>query len=158
MNKSELIESLPKIYCLHYKQCDPKKCTALKLKKLNLLTVITKIKGRLKNAIVLNPFSKMELSVKDRERILKYGIIVLDCSWNKLINIKSFNTLNARKLPSLIAVNPVNYGKWGKLSSVEAIAATLFMTQFKDFAKLILSKFSWGNEFFKLNYKKKDKI
>ena len=36
MNKSKEIESLPKIYCLHYKECDPKKCTA----KINGLQII----------------------------------------------------------------------------------------------------------------------
>ncbi len=51
-----------------------------------------------------------------------------------------------------MAANPVNYGKWEKLTSAEAIAATLYITKFYDYANLILSKFSWGNEFFKINY------
>ncbi|MFX1325750.1 MAG: hypothetical protein ACFE8N_12425, partial [Promethearchaeota archaeon] len=49
---------VPKLYCLHYKECDPKKCTALKLNKLHLLKIISKPKGLLKNCVVLNPFAE----------------------------------------------------------------------------------------------------
>ncbi len=68
------------------------------------------------------------------------------------MEIKNIKSDNFRKLPPLIAVNPVNYGKWEKLSSVEALAAALFHLKYKDYAKLLLSKFSWGQEFFKINY------
>jgi pre-rRNA-processing protein TSR3 len=143
----------PKIYCLHYNECDPKKCTALKLKKFNLIKIIGKIKEPLNKAIILNPFAQKEISVNDRDIIIKYGLIVIDCSWKNLLKFKDFDLKNSRKLPPLIAVNPINYGKWEKLSSAEAVAAALVIIEFEDFAKLILSKFSWGDEFFKLNYK-----
>ncbi len=152
MNNSKSVNLIPKIYCLHFKECDPKKCTALKLKKFDMLKLINEIKGSLKKALVLNPFAQKELSIEDRKSILKYGLIVLDCSWKTLLNIKDFNNEYARKLPPLIAVNPVNYGKWEKLTSAEAIAAALYIIKFNDYAKLILSKFSWGSEFFKINY------
>jgi len=152
MNNSKATEFNLKLYCLHYNECDPKKCTALKLKKFNLLKIINKVKGSLHNALILNPFSKEEVSINDRKRILKYGLIVIDCSWKTLLNIKNLNNEYSRRLPPLMAVNPVNYGKWEKLTSAEAIAATLYITKFDDYAKLILSKFSWGNEFFKINY------
>jgi pre-rRNA-processing protein TSR3 len=143
----------PKIYCLHYNECDPKKCTALKLKKFNLIKIIGKIKEPLNKAIILNPFAQKEISVNDRDIIIKYGLIVIDCSWKNLLKFKDFDLKNSRKLPPLIAVNPINYGKWEKLSSAEAVAAALVIIEFEDFAKIILSKFSWGEEFFKLNYK-----
>lgn len=152
MNNLKAIEFNLKLYCLHYNECDPKKCTALKLKKFDLLKIINKVKGSLNKALTLNPFSKKEVSINDRKRILKYGLIVIDCSWKTLLNIKNLNKEYARRLPPLLAANPVNYGKWEKLTSAEAIAATLFITKFDDYAKLILSKFSWGNEFFKINY------
>ncbi|MFX1340080.1 MAG: DUF367 family protein [Promethearchaeota archaeon] len=139
------------IYCLHYNECDPKKCTALKLKKFNLLKIISSIRNSLTKAIILNPFSQTELTTEDRNLILKYGIIVLDCSWKNLLKLRNFEFSNGRKLPPLIAANPVNYGKWEKLSSAEAIAAALFITNFEEEANLILSKFSWGKEFIKIN-------
>jgi pre-rRNA-processing protein TSR3 len=51
----------------------------------------------------------------------------------------------------LIAGNPVNYGKLTKLSTAEAIAATLYITGFKDEAHAMLEIFPWGHTFFELN-------
>jgi pre-rRNA-processing protein TSR3 len=141
----------PKIYCLHYRDCDPKKCTALKLKKFNLLEIIKKINGELNNSIILNPFARTKLTYDDREIIIKYGLIVIDCSWNKLFDLKKFDLGISRRLPPLLAANPTNYGKWEKLSSVEAITAALFITGFCSYALLLLSKFQWGNQFKILN-------
>ena len=151
MINSNLEESIPKLLCLHFNECDRKKCTALKLARFSLLKIVPKIRGRNYNAIFLNPFSKKVINDSDREIILKYGLIVVDCSWKKIFNFKNFNLKNSRRLPPLIAANPVNYGKVEKLSSVEALAAALYVTNFHTYADLILSKFSWGVEFKKLN-------
>jgi len=142
---------IPKLYCLHYNECDPKKCSAIKLRKFNLLTIIKGIKGHFRNSIILNPFAREVISLDDRELILKYGLIVIDCSWKKLLKLSELDSGNYRKLPSLIAANPINYGKWEKLSSAEALAAALYITKFNDYGDLILSKFSWGIQFKELN-------
>ncbi|MHA2393853.1 MAG: DUF367 family protein [Promethearchaeota archaeon] len=147
--KSE--ELTPKLYCLHYKECDPKKCTALKLNKLNLLKIISKPKGILRKSLILNPFAHKVVSKNDRDLVLKYGIIVIDCSWKRLLKISNFDMINNRKLPPLIAANPINYGKWEKLSSVEALASALYITNFSNYGDLILSKFAWGLQFKQLN-------
>ena len=152
MNITNSFENTPKLYCLHYKECDPKKCTALRLKRFDILKIISSIKGRLNKAILLNPLSQVVLSVNDRNTVLNYGLIVLDCSWKNLLKTRNIYTKNARKLPPLIAANPVNYGKWEKLSSAEAIAAALYITKFENYAKQILMKFSWGQEFFRINF------
>jgi len=141
----------PKLYCLHYNECDPKKCTSLKLKKFNLLKVIKTINGQLKNAVILNPFAQKTISIADKELIARYGLIVIDCSWKKLIKFSEISQGKPRKLPPLIAANPINYGKWEKLSSVEALAAVLYITEFNDIGDLLLSKFSWGMQFKELN-------
>ena len=156
MNSSDSDIRIPKLFCLRFKGkdmgCSPKKCTAVKLNNLGLLRLIPKITGKLNKAVLLNPFAQNELSIKDRPLALKFGIVVIDCSWKKVLDFKGFNALNSRKLPPLIAANPINYGKWEKLSSVEALAAALFQLKYEDYAKLLLSKFPWGQEFFKINY------
>jgi len=145
----------PKLYCLRYSGkdigCSSSKCTAIKLAKLNLLKIVKTIKGNLKKSVILTPFAQIEISCSDREKIFKNGLIVIDCSWKNIINLRNVNFENIRKLPPLIAANPTNYGKWEKLSSVEALAATLYITEFFNYAKLILSKFSWGIQFKELN-------
>ncbi|MFX1420281.1 MAG: DUF367 family protein [Promethearchaeota archaeon] len=151
MKNSNFTRVIPKLYCLNYRECDPKKCTGIKLKKLNLVELINRINGTLKKSLILNPFAQKELSLTDKEIVLKYGIIVIDCSWKNIMNLKTLRFRNARKLPPLIAVNPTNYGKWEKLSSAEALAAALYITKYFEQANEILSKFSWGFQFKELN-------
>ncbi len=148
MNTNSVI---PHLYCLHLNECDPKKCTALKLKRFNLIKIISKIRRDLRNAIVLTPLSQRLISIEDKSIIKNYGIIVIDCSWKHLFNLNLDKTSKDRKLPPLIAANPVNYGKWEKLSSVEALAAALYITGNNEDADLILSKFTWGIQFKNLN-------
>ena len=151
--EKENIPLIPKLYCIRYIEggCAKNKCTAVKLKNLNLLKIVSKIYGSLKKSIILNPLAKKEISSKDREIILKNGLIVIDCSWKHFFTIKNLDEDVSRKLPPLIAANPVNYGKWEKLSSAEALSAALYITGFRERAILILSKFSWGREFFRIN-------
>jgi pre-rRNA-processing protein TSR3 len=155
MSSSGGDKMVPKLFCLRFKGkdmgCSPKKCTAMKLNKLGLLKLIPKITGKLNEAILLNPFAQNELSINDKQIALRHGIVVIDCSWNKIFKFRGFNALNSRKLPPLIAANPTNYGKWEKLSSAEALVAALLITGFNEYAELLLSKFSWGNQFKELN-------
>lgn len=151
MSRSSSNWSSPKLYCIHYNECDPKKCTALKLYRNNLIKIIKKIKGNLSNSVILNPIAKETISIKDRDLVKRYGLVVIDCSWKKLLKLNRLEYSNTRKLPPLIAANPVNYGKWEKLSSVEALAAALYITDFKKYGDLILSKFPWGIQFKELN-------
>ncbi len=148
-------DSTPRLYCIRFKDkefgCATNKCTAVKLERLGLLKIFPKMNQKLKQALVLNPYSIEEISIKDRELIDKYGLVVIDCSWKKIINFNKFSFQNERKLPPLIAANPINYGKWEKLSSVEALAAALYLINYQKSAKLLLSKFSWGEQFFDIN-------
>jgi len=141
----------PQLFCLHFNECDPKKCTALRLKKYGLINFLSRGSNKNKDAIFLTPIAQKTISIEDRELVLKKGIIVLDCSWKHIFEEKSVAYLNKRKLPPLIAANPVNYGKWEKLSSVEALAASLYITDFNNLADLLLSKFNWGLQFKILN-------
>ncbi|MBC7219767.1 MAG: DUF367 domain-containing protein, partial [Hadesarchaea archaeon] len=74
------------------------------------------------------------------------------CSWKKiqqLANVK--NWFRTRSLPYLIAANPIHYGKPTILSTVEALAAALFIFGEKERAKEILAGFKWGSAFLELN-------
>ncbi|MCH7560454.1 MAG: DUF367 domain-containing protein, partial [Thaumarchaeota archaeon] len=56
-----------------------------------------------------------------------------------------------RKLPPLLAGNPVNYSKLNKLTTVEALSASLFIMGFKAQSLDLLNKFKWGHTFYELN-------
>lgn len=100
--------------------------------------------------LVLDPFSNDFLLPKDS--LIVKSIVGIDCSWNLADKAfsKTFPGIK-RKLPPLLAGNPVNYSKLHKLTTAEAISASLFILGFKDDAMSILNKFNWGHTFYELN-------
>ena len=136
----------------HAKQCDPKRCTGLKLKRHGLARVVNSIRFLPKRAIVLNPFAVIAFSPADRQRIEDFGLAALDCSWEHAQKVLSTHVKGtSRCLPILIAGNPTNYAKATKLSTVEALAGALYIAGFKEEAKKALSIFTWGHTFLELN-------
>ncbi len=130
-----------------FKQDDPKKCSAAKLVKFGLAKDIKKTSGK---TLVLDPFAEKTLLPKDKN--LVNSITGIDCSWN--LADKTFSTKFSgikRKLPPLLAGNPVNYSKLNKLTTVEAISGALFILGEKETALELLDKFKWGHTFFELN-------
>jgi pre-rRNA-processing protein TSR3 len=141
-----------RIVVYHAGQCDPKKCTALKLKRHGLVRLVAQIRLLPKRAVVLNPFSKIAFSPADRQRIEKFGLVALDCSWEHAENVMRKRVRGtSRCLPILIAGNPVNFGKPTKLTTVEALVAALSIAGFKEKASQLLSIFKWGHTFVELN-------
>jgi len=130
-----------------YNQDDPKKCTAAKLVKFNLAKKITSIS---KNTLTLNPFADHTLLNSDKNSIR--SITGIDCSWNFADQtfVKKFGGIS-RKLPYLLAGNSVNFSKLGKLTTVEAIAASLYLLGFENQSTELLGKFKWGHTFLDLN-------
>ena len=136
-----------RLQVLMFNQDDPKKCTAAKMIKFGLAQNIKKIKS---NGLVLDPFSETFLLPRDKNSIS--SIVGIDCSWNLAEQAfsKKFDGIK-RKLPPLLAGNPVNYSKLSKLTTVEAISASLFILDFSQQAMELLDKFKWGHTFYELN-------
>ncbi len=138
----------PLIYMLH--QDDPSKCTAAKLAKFRLAAPVKFIP---KNTIVLNPFS--EEPVLRHDRAIADSVCAIDCSWERADEVLKHQRLAkrgiSRRLPAMLAANPINYAKLGKLSSVEALAGALYILHEKDLVEKMMDKFKWGHTFLQLN-------
>ncbi|HUL39225.1 MAG TPA: DUF367 family protein [Methanomassiliicoccales archaeon] len=141
------------IYVYDEGQCDPKRCTSRKMLRLGLAMEVRDLRHAPKGCLVLDPAAEKAVSAEDKGSVQAHGILVMDLSWK---NIESFPKAGKgsvpRALPYLLAANPVNWGKPLKLSSAEAVAAALYIVGFKDQAKALLSKFSFGEQFLLLNH------
>ena len=128
-------------------QDDPKKCTAAKMVKFGLAQNIKKIGSK---RLVLDPFAERTLLPQDASVI--HSIVGIDCSWNLANHAFSqkFNGIK-RKLPPLLAGNPVNYSKLNKLTTAEALSGSLYILGFKEQSLELLNKFKWGHTFYELN-------
>ena len=136
----------------HANQCDPKRCTGLKLKRHGLARIVTRTRFMPKRAIILNPFGEIAFSPADRQRVADFGLAALDCSWEHAEKVLSHNVKGtSRCLPILLAGNPTNYAKATKLSTAEALASALYIAGFKEEAQQVMSIFIWGHTFFELN-------
>jgi pre-rRNA-processing protein TSR3 len=138
----------PLVYMLH--QDDPFKCTAAKLVRFRLAKPVKFIS---RTTIVLNPFS--EASILRYDRIVADSVCAIDCSWERADEVLKHQRLAAqgiaRRLPAMLAANPTNYAKLGKLSSVEALAGALYILNEKELAAKMMDKFKWGHTFLELN-------
>lgn len=130
-------------------QDDPSKCTARKMVRMNLATSVGRKFHASDDIIVLNPFAHRTLSPNDKH---VRGLLLVDCSW-KLARTVFFKKIGGkhRRLPLLLAANPVNYSKIGMLSSVEAVAASFYILGMEERARELLSIYKWGETFEKLN-------
>ena len=133
-------------------QCDPKHCSGHWLAQhgyVRRLAVGTTFRG-----IALSHHGTRTLSPADRPAVEEHGIIVLDCSWNRLDQI-ALHKLKASAghvlLPFLVAANRINYGRPMKMNDAEAWAAALYIVGMKEEAEELLESFPYGPEFFKIN-------
>ncbi|MFN2434895.1 MAG: DUF367 family protein [Nitrososphaeraceae archaeon] len=137
-------------FALMLNQDDPKKCSALKLIRFGSVLPTRTLKH---NMLVLNPFASEVVCKTDKTMV--DSICVIDCSWNKagslLTNHKYLRKGIPRKIPALLAGNPINYARLGRLSSVESLAACYYVLGEKKFASSLLDKFKWGHTFLELN-------
>jgi len=140
-----------KLFMWDFGQCDVKRCTGRKLCRLGFLKELGL--SQKSRGLILSPLGTIAVSSSDKQVVEEFGVAVVDCSW-ALVDQVPFAKIRGkheRLRPFLIAANPVNYGKPLKLSCVEAIAATLFITGFEKEAHHLLDKFKWGKSFYNVN-------
>jgi pre-rRNA-processing protein TSR3 len=129
----------------------------MKLARLRYATPLFRTRQIPRKSIALNPFAARILTPLDRGFVNQGGLVAIDCSWEKVQNAFAIRIFGEnRRLPTLIAANPVNYGKPHKLSSVEALAAALHITGFREKASELLSILKWGPTFLTLNHEPLD--
>ena len=137
----------------HANEDDPRKCSAKKLARFGYINLETSIRRIPQGAVLLNPKADKSISSEDYEYAIKHGIVAVDCSW-KTVD-KTFSVLGkkrvSRALPFLIAVNPVNYGKPFKLTTLEAFAATIYILGEVSRAQELMRLYKWGPHFLELN-------
>jgi len=138
-----------KVIVLRLHQDDPKRATGSKLLRLGLAERYRPSKGF--SLVVLNPLSRRFLSPVDKEGTK--GIVAVDASWRKVESVR-WPHGKQRRLPFLVAANPINYGVPERLSTVEALAASLYILGYKEQALELLDPFKWGPEFIHLNYER----
>jgi pre-rRNA-processing protein TSR3 len=132
------------------KQDDPFRCTAAKLVKFNLVRRVYHIH---KDTLVLNPFARAILSRQDSK--ISNSICAIDCSWSRADDVLKYRKATFhgidRRLPLLLAANPINYSRAGMLSTAEALSGSLYILGFRSMASELMGKFKWGHTFLELN-------
>lgn len=134
-----------------FAQCDPKRCSGRRLARLKVLSEFRL--GYRFPGVILTPSATRTISPADASVLRTGGLAVVDCSWAQLEAVP-FSRLprgQERLLPYLVAANTVNYGRPFKLNCAEALAAGLYICGFVQDAALVMSKFSYGPEFLRLN-------
>lgn len=147
---------------------DPEKCTARKLSRHDRVT-LHRTDRETPYGVVLNPHAERALSpadapdtadpsatAEDHEAAADASadagtLVALDCSWESAGEARFSLPGEHRALPYLVAANPVNFGNPFQLTTVEALAAGLWILGDRDHAEELLATFTWGETFAELN-------
>lgn len=135
----------------HTRECDPRRCTALRLHRFGRVELLFNPRDIPKGAVLLDPFSEKALSREDLPLAEERGLVALDCSWKRIRESAFRRGMAGRCLPYLLAANPTNFGKPTLLSTAEALAAALYILGERELSREILKGFKWGESFFQLN-------
>ena len=145
------------VHALWLAQDDPKKNTAVLASKRGDLKLHKSIRSIPKRGIILEPLCGKVFGPEDHELLLDRGgaLVGLDCSWAQIEtsvqSVMNRTRLQPRMLPLLLAANPVNWGKPGRLTTAEALATVLYLVGRQEQAREVLGAFRWGQRFFELN-------
>lgn len=142
-----------KVVVYHTNEDDPKKCTARKLERMGLVKLVEQVRRLPHGAVLLDPFAEKALSREDLPAANDNGLAGLDCSWETAVSAFDHARRRAepRALPYLVAANPVNFGKPTKLSTLEALVASLWIFGEKEQAHAMMSAYNWGIRFLEVN-------
>jgi len=143
------------LHAIWLAQDDPTKNTAVRSSRRGDLTLHKHLRGLPRRGVLLEPLCGKVLGPEDHDAIRGGALVALDCSWAHIepsvASIVSKTRLQPRMLPLLLAANPVNWGKPGRLSTVEALAASLVLMGEGEQARTLLGGFRWGHRFLELN-------
>ena len=141
------------LYLYRAGDCDPRRCTANRLLRRGLARPVPRPWAFPGGAVVLLPGAPQALSPSDRRTAERRGLVGLDCSWERLEDVRRRlgHRGIARTLPYLVAANPTNFGRPWQLSTAEALAAALAIFGETEQARAVLEPFAWGPNFLRLN-------
>jgi pre-rRNA-processing protein TSR3 len=136
----------------------PKACTGRRLVHQGLAREWKENGAHGQGPILLDPRAPVPLTLLDGPRAASSGLLVVDCSWNRLGQRGGFDSaltglarLLRRRLPWLLAGNPQHYGRVGELNTAEAFAGALDILGDRRGAERVLATFAGGPGFLALN-------
>jgi pre-rRNA-processing protein TSR3 len=136
----------------------PKACTGRRLVRQGLAREWKESGPNGRGPILLDPRAVAPLTALDAPRAASSGILVVDCSWNRLGRRGGFDPavtglarLPRRRLPWLLAGNPQHYGRVAELNTAEAFAGALVILGDGMAAERVLGTFAGGPGFLALN-------
>ena len=137
----------------HAAQDDPRKNTALKMRRAGHARVVEDLKKVPRQSVLLNPFAKKALSREDLPVMQRRGLVALDCSWRTAEEAFPLlqGEVRSRALPFLVAGNPTKFGKPFELSTIEAVAAALYIVGEQRQARRVLSCVPFADAFWNVN-------
>jgi pre-rRNA-processing protein TSR3 len=126
-------------------------CTAVRMITANKAEIVDDIPLE---GIILLPQARKELVISDFRYVNEKGLIAIDANWDLLSSIyeKIENKERCRKLPRMIAANPV-HPNTEKITTAEAIIASLLILGLTVQARSILDMFEWKQTFIDNNLK-----
>ncbi|MDP6233681.1 MAG: DUF367 family protein [Candidatus Poseidoniaceae archaeon] len=143
------------VHAIWLAQDDPKKNTAVRASKRGDVVLHKDLRRVPRKGVLLDPLCGKVFGPEDHHLLTDGSLVALDCSWaqidDSVASIDRRTRLQHRMLPLLLAANPVNWGKPGRLSTVEALAATLVLAGHDEQAEQVLGCVRWGIRFLELN-------
>jgi pre-rRNA-processing protein TSR3 len=143
----------------------PKACTGRRLLRWGRVAPVPWDDARSPTPVVLDPYAPTPLSTADRKVAEDGGVLVVDCSWNRLAARGTFPGARVagrshgvrRRLPFLIATNPQHYGRVAQLNTVEAFSAAAYLLGRGEQAAQLTEGFRGEEEFLPVNRDRLDR-